>query len=81
MDTATEVKARKQIGELLRGKTILMVAQKINTIKDADQIIVLDHGTIVDRGTHEELLERCTIYQEIYETQNYLEGGEDHGEA
>ena len=81
LDSATEAKARRRIGELLCGKTVLMVAQKISTIKDADQIIVLDHGTIVDRGTHDELLATCSIYQEIYRTQNYLEGGESHGEA
>ena len=51
-----------------------MVAQKINTIRDADQIIVLDHGTIVGKGTHDELMSSCDIYKDIYDTQCYLEG-------
>ena len=74
LDALTERKSREQINELLKGKTILMVAQKINTIRDADRILVMDHGTIVAGGTHEELLKSCEIYQEIYRTQCYLEG-------
>ena len=48
-----------------------MIAQKISTIMDADNIIVLDKGHIVAQGKHEELLESCELYQEIYATQSY----------
>ena len=51
-----------------------MIAQKINTIIDADNIIVLDKGRIYAQGTHDELLRTCDIYQEIYKTQTYDEG-------
>ena len=74
LDAATEQKTRRRIKEMLKGKTVLMVAQKINTIRDADQIIVLDHGTIVGKGTHDELMSSCDIYKDIYDTQCYLEG-------
>ena len=75
LDAATEKKAREKIMTMLDGKTVIMVAQKISTIKDADQIIVLDRGRIVGKGSHEELLQSCDEYREIYRTQSYLEEG------
>ena len=75
LDAATEKKARESIMTMLDGKTVIMVAQKISTIKDADQIIVLDRGRIVGKGSHEELLQSCDEYREIYRTQSYLEEG------
>ena len=71
LDAKTEKAVRKNIKEMLNGKTILMVAQKINTIMDADNIIVLDNGRIVGQGTHEMLLASCKEYKEIYDTQYY----------
>lgn len=73
LDAKTEASARKKIKEMLKGKTVLMVAQKISTIVDADQIIVLDRGRIAGKGSHKELLENCKEYQEIYKTQCYVE--------
>ena len=52
---------------------MIIVAQRISTITDADQILVLDNGRIVDRGTHEELLETSPTYQEIVESQLSVE--------
>ncbi len=72
LDVKTEAAVRANIGERLAGKTVIMVAQKINTIRDADNIIVLDKGTIVAQGTHEHLLEVCDIYRESYEVQAYV---------
>ncbi len=72
LDASTEKKARESITKMLKGKTVLMVAQKIATIMDADQIIVLDKGKIAGIGKHEELLATCPEYREIYETQCYL---------
>lgn len=71
LDAKTEKAVRKNVKEMLNGKTILMVAQKINTIMDADNIIVLDNGRIVGQGTHEMLLASCKEYKEIYDTQCY----------
>lgn len=73
LDAKTEASARKKIEKMLKGKTVLMVAQKISTIVDADQIIVLDKGRIAGKGSHKELLENCKEYQEIYKTQCYVE--------
>lgn len=77
LDAKTEKIVRSNIKEYLKGKTVFMVAQKINTILDADNIIVLDKGRIVQQGTHDELLESCTLYQEMYATQSYLTKGEE----
>lgn len=74
LDAKTESVVLGRVQKLLKGKTVLMVAQKISTIRHADQIIVLDKGRIVGKGTHEELLQSCREYQDIYKTQNYLEG-------
>ena len=76
MDTITEKKSRQQIKKMLDGKTVIMVAQKIDTIKEADQIIVLDKGKITGTGRHDELLNSCKEYRDIYETQSYLSGRE-----
>lgn len=65
LDYTTERKLRHQLKQSGRGATQLIVAQRIGTIIDADQIIVLDEGRIVGRGTHQELLADCAVYQEI----------------
>lgn len=73
LDMKTEKIVRENIKELLKDKTVFMVAQKINTIIDADNILVFDAGRIVCQGTHEELLGKCEIYNEIYESQAYMD--------
>ncbi|MEE3362754.1 MAG: ABC transporter ATP-binding protein, partial [Anaerovoracaceae bacterium] len=65
LDYQTDRKLRQELNENTPGVTKFIVAQRIGTIKDADQILVLDHGKIVGRGTHEELLESCDVYKEI----------------
>ena len=57
----------------LAGKTVLLVALKISTVRDADHIIVMEKGRIAGQGTHDELLQTCQAYREIYETQCYLD--------
>ena len=65
LDYKTDMLVRKAIKDNLKDTTTIIVAQRIGTIKNADQILVLDEGKIVGRGTHEELLKTCKIYQEI----------------
>jgi ATP-binding cassette subfamily B protein len=68
LDYKTDQKLRKMLDKEVSA-TKLIVAQRINTIRHADQIIVLDQGTIVGKGTHEELLLSCSVYQEIAASQ------------
>ena len=69
LDYKTDATLRKRLKEVTGGATVLIVAQRVGTIMDADQIIVLDHGEIVGRGTHEELLATNEIYSEIARSQ------------
>lgn len=65
MDTATEARIRESFHERLRGTTVLMVAQRVSSVKAADRIVVLDDGRIAGVGTHDELLRDNKIYREI----------------
>jgi ABC-type multidrug transport system fused ATPase/permease subunit len=67
VDATTEARIKSGLREAMAGRTTFIVAHRISTISLADEIVVLDDGRIVDRGTHEELLERCDLYAEIAE--------------
>ena len=69
VDTATEAKIRESFYSDLKDTTVIIIAQRISSVKDADKIIVLDDGRIDAAGNHDELMESCEIYQEIYKTQ------------
>ena len=69
VDTATERKIRERLAEYLPFMTKIIIAQRISSVRDADQIVILDDGKISDIGTHEELLARSEIYQQIYDSQ------------
>ncbi len=69
LDFQTDAKLRKALKEEAAHKTIFIVAQRINTIMDADQILVLDEGRLVGKGTHRELLNSCSVYREIATSQ------------
>jgi ABC-type multidrug transport system fused ATPase/permease subunit len=69
LDFATDAALRKALGTLSGEKTIFIVSQRASSLKHADKILVLDDGHIVDQGKHAELLERCEVYREIYESQ------------
>ena len=69
VDTATEAKIRECFHTTLCNTTKLIIAQRIGSVMDADQILVMEEGRIVGRGKHAELLETCQAYQEIYESQ------------
>jgi len=69
VDTETEYLIQRALRELIRGRTTFVIAQRLQTVKDADQILVLEGGTIVERGTHYQLLREGRIYPQIYELQ------------
>lgn len=69
LDYATDAKLRLALKEVEKGTTTFIVSQRASTIRHADQIIVLDDGMIAGMGTHEQLLENCEVYQEIYYSQ------------
>ncbi|XCY65986.1 ABC transporter ATP-binding protein [Streptococcus iniae] len=69
LDYKTDAELRKRLKEVTQNATVLIVAQRVGTIMDADHIIVLDEGEIVGRGTHEELLKNNAIYREIASSQ------------
>ncbi len=69
LDLATDARLRAALRPVTRDATVVIVAQRVSTIRDADQIIVLEDGRVVGRGTHDELLGDCATYQEIVESQ------------
>jgi len=75
VDMKTDALIRKAFKEEIPNTTKIIIAQRIASIQDADKIIVIDNGEIVDFGTHDELLKRNNIYQEVYYSQNNVKGG------
>ena len=69
VDTATDAAIRKAFAEEIPGTTKLIIAQRIASVQDADMIIILENGMIVDVGTHDELMKTSSIYQEVYYSQ------------
>ena len=69
VDSATEAAIRESFAKNLADTTVIIIAQRISSVRYADQILVLDEGTIVDRGTHDELMVHSKVYQEIYNSQ------------
>ncbi|MDO5155200.1 MAG: ABC transporter ATP-binding protein [Eubacteriales bacterium] len=80
LDFATDAKLRQAIKEQTKGMTVFIVSQRASTIRQADQIIVLEDGMMVGNGTHEQLLADCSVYREIVESQEKNErGGVENG--
>ena len=69
LDLKTDARLRRALSDTVQESTVIIVAQRISTILHADQILVLDEGEIVGKGTHEELMKHCTVYQEIAKSQ------------
>ena len=76
VDTKTDSLIRKALRQDIPGTTKIIIAQRVSSVQDADKIIVMNDGKIDAMGTHEELLEHCGIYREVYESQN--KGGALH---
>ena len=70
---ATDARLRAALAPFIRESAVLVVAQRVSTIRHADQIVVLEDGEIVGLGTHDELLRRCPTYQEIVASQRQEE--------
>jgi ATP-binding cassette subfamily B multidrug efflux pump len=73
LDLATDARLRAALKPVTRDATVLIVAQRVSTIRDADLILVLEDGEVVGRGTHDELLATCATYREIVESQHATE--------
>ncbi|WP_034536571.1 ABC transporter ATP-binding protein [Carnobacterium inhibens] len=76
IDTETEALIQEGLKKMRKGRTTLAIAHRLSTIRDADLILVLDHGEIIERGTHDQLIQKNGIYYDMYQLQNkglYLE--------
>ncbi|MCY8619848.1 ATP-binding cassette domain-containing protein, partial [Bacillus haynesii] len=69
IDTETEVKIQAALKTLLNGRTAIMIAHRLSTIRDADKILVLDHGRKIEEGNHQELIEKRGMYYELVKAQ------------
>ena len=69
LDTESEQKILANIGEISRGRTMLMIAHRLSTVKHCDAIIAMDHGRIMEVGTHEQLMARKGYYYHLYASQ------------
>ena len=69
LDPENEVLVQKAIAQLVENKTVIMIAHRLRTVVDADQILVLDDGKLVEYGTHNELMKKKGVYQKLYHIQ------------
>ena len=69
IDTRTEIQIQKAMDNLMKGRTSFIIAHRLSTIKNADLILVMNHGDIVEQGTHEELLAKGGFYSDLYNSQ------------
>jgi ATP-binding cassette subfamily B multidrug efflux pump len=74
IDSETEEQIQQSLRQMRRGRTTIAIAHRLSTIQDADQILVLNHGEIVERGTHEQLVAQNGIYNNMYRLQNRIIG-------
>ena len=78
LDLATEAKLQRSLGETLADTTVILIAQRIASVKNADRIAIIENGTVRDVGSHDELMRTSETYRDIYASQN-REGGSANG--
>ena len=66
IDTRTELLVQKGTDMLMKGRTVFVIAHRLSTVRNSDTIMVLDHGKVIERGTHEELLDQKGQYYQLY---------------
>lgn len=69
VDTRTEVQIQTAMNTLMQGRTSFVIAHRLSTIRDADLILVMNHGTVIEQGSHEELLIQGGFYADLYNSQ------------
>ncbi|MGC9327258.1 MAG: ABC transporter ATP-binding protein, partial [Candidatus Hinthialibacter sp.] len=69
LDSESELHIKQSLRKLMQGRTSFVIAHRLSTILQADRILVLDRGEIIDAGRHSELLGRCSLYQRLYRLQ------------
>ena len=69
LDSESEAAVQRALAEALAGRTALVIAHRLSTVRDADEILVLDDGRIVEQGTHDDLVAAGGLYSELYRTQ------------
>ena len=69
IDTRTEIRIQQAFGEMMRGRTSFIVAHRLSTIREADVILVMKDGTVIEQGNHEELLAKGGFYKKLFEAQ------------
>ncbi|WP_054024107.1 ABC transporter ATP-binding protein [Bacillus sp. FJAT-28004] len=75
VDTRTEAQIQKAMGRLMEGRTSFVIAHRLSTIKDADMILVMNHGDVIEKGSHDELLAKGGFYADLYNSQFSTEAG------
>ena len=69
LDAESEYLVQEALQRILKGRTVLTIAHRLSTIRDADLILVMNHGTIIEKGTHEQLLAANGFYADLYNSQ------------
>ena len=70
LDSESEMLVQRALANLMKGRTVIVSAHRLSTIRSADKILVMDAGAVVDLGAHEELLDRCALYRRLSKLQS-----------